>query len=133
MKRNEDSEGDDAIHTGSCKAEPETAPKRPFVPSKALITKHSQYSWHWALGAALGRSCMAADNTDFRDKGLQLLILNSSPVSLSKAELQARGRWLCSVHRGHKLSECLNSSQVVNTHPGTHQPSMTGSPPTALP
>lgn len=90
MKRNEEAEGDDLIHTRSCKAEVETAPKLPDVPSKALITSppqlahqtllhltRSQYSCQWALGASLGSSCMAVDNMDF-----QFLILSSYPVSL---------------------------------------------------
>lgn len=51
----------------------------------------SQHSWHWALGASL-HGCR---QHGFQDKGSQFLILSSSPASLSEAEPQARGRWLC--------------------------------------
>lgn len=136
MKRNEESEGDCMIHSRSCKSEIETAPKLPIVPSKALITSppklahqtllhltSSQYSWHWALGASLGCSCMAADSTDFRGKDFQFLILSSSPASLCKTELQARGRWLCLYHSQRSQPLRMSEQEPDGKHPSWNSPS----------
>lgn len=81
-------------HQRSCKPELETAHTLPASPCEALITSphrslfhltllhpiRLQCSSHWALGASLGSSCMAADDTDFKGKDFQSLILNSSSL-----------------------------------------------------
>lgn len=81
-------------HPRSCKSELASEHTNPHSPCEALITSphcnlfqlallhpiRFQCSSHRALGASLGSGRMAADNTDFRGKDFQSLILNSSSL-----------------------------------------------------